>query len=161
MKLKEWAITNQPDKDLIYGEAYWEQIMFIRDSIGNIFAFSYKEYEEFRDTILVIGEHMSKSVKLPVYQFTWKDVIVTLRNNFYDWKVSVEAIFPLEIPSIRLFKDYVQNPLHCEGFPKEFVYGAYSLNHSKFTIELNHKACVLYTFLYLLMLSVTKENSRT
>lgn len=55
------------------------------------------DYEDYRDGAVVIGEHMSKSVCLPVYEMRREDLGLRLvmRNNFHDWKLSVDSARPI------------------------------------------------------------------
>lgn len=152
--LQEWSLNNQPAEDLIYKTGYWEQIYFVRDTIAGMLA---ETLEEYKTIVKVISSHRSKSVRLPVYRIELKDgTAFTMRDNFYDWKVSVESYLDsnglphdIDVDFTGLF-DYKAtiHSCYCEGFPEELVYGSYADNKSKFTIELpdNYR---LFTFFWL------------
>jgi len=85
----------------------------------------------------VVGEHTSKSVKLPVVMFDRSDLNLqlVLRNNFYDWKLSVISMRPITADFSDLFccnppskedLGYL-HPVYFEGFPKEYIFSYYSL----------------------------------
>ena len=102
---------------------------------------------------MVISTHVSKSVKFPVYQIELKEygIEIILRNNVYDWKVSIKSKKPLDFDYMGLFDPTkVINPIYCEGFPKDKVYGSYEQNHAEFTFEMGSDYYKLYTFFFLL-----------
>jgi hypothetical protein len=148
-QLQPWANEHEPAEALIYGKRYWEQIIFVRDVLTSVFARSYEQYRQLSDNIRVIGTHRSKSVELPVYQLTLDNgVVITMRHNFYDWKVSISSPREIEMDFMSLASaTYVINPVYCEGFPREVVYGSYAQNRKQFTLEIGqeHK---LYTFMW-------------
>lgn len=137
------------DDNLIYKKPAICQECFVRDVIGGLL----------HTPIFVISHHRSKSISLPVYGFRMRNGIkVIMRNNFYNWKVSIE------LPTIALDKNYLDidlfsdgvnaniNSCYCEGFKEEWVYGRYESNSDnclKFTVELlnDYK---LYMMLFLL-----------
>ena len=134
--------------------------MFVRDGVGsaNCLAAGLRVHLRAK----VISEHMSKSVHLPVYQFERPDLGLrfTLRNNFYNWKLSVESEVPLTTDFSCLFPtrmpkdpEYQGNALadcYFEGFPKDRIFGYYESNPRKFSAEIwdNYS---LMTVLYLIM----------
>lgn len=156
-KLQEWAITNEPKKEMIYYKGYWDQIIFIRDRIPSLLARSvpnvysnkgHKLYDEIKESLSVINTHMSKSILLPVYYTECKNTKIILRDNFYNWKVSVISDIPVEHNFNGLIdEDETINPIYCEGFPEELVFGRYKNNDGKFTVEIGDNYN-LYTFLF-------------
>jgi hypothetical protein len=146
-----WIRVNDPDPRLIYAERLGEQICFVRDRLCRVLFPNSQDFLANPPT--VISTHFSKSLKLPVYQIDLKKygVEIVLRNNFYDWKVSVKSDAPLDFDTMGLFDPtcYVTS-IYCEGFPEEKVYGSYSADNSKFTVEIRSDYD-LYTFMYLLM----------
>jgi hypothetical protein len=86
----------------------------------------------------VVGLHNSKSIDLPVYKIEYNDKIFYLRNNFYNWIVSVISETPIEIKLLEKFdKDNTIPHVYCEGFKKEWVFGKYKDNHKQFTFLIN------------------------
>jgi len=145
-----WMRVNEPKKDLIYGERIWTQVSFVRDVLCNLWMPDYEYWDD--NPVLVISTHMSKSVRLPVYQINLEKygLEIVLRNNFHDWKVSIKSKRPLEFDYMELFDPTeVFYSQFCEGFPKSKVYGSYEQNQSQFTIEIVSQYN-LYTFMFLL-----------
>lgn len=145
-----WVRVNEPSKDLIFGSGLGTQVCLVRDQICRLLYNSYEEWAS--NPPMVISTHRSKSVKLPVYQIILKQygIKIVLRNNFYDWKISIKSEVPLDFDFMGLF-DYSKEwaACYCEGFPKDDVYGSYSSSCTHFTFELNTHY-ELYTFAYLL-----------
>ena len=144
LKLTDWFKENQPNEELKWSGQDECQVYFIMHTIQAILANSAAEYSSLQNAISVLSTHSSKGVKLPVYDFTWKDIRFILRNNFYDWKVSV--ILPDDVDwtqkewknlfrkDERIFYGY------CQGFPEDIVFGSFLDNPKKFTIELSGDA---------------------
>lgn len=150
--LLSWCRVNEPGDEMLWKDKYCEQILFIRDDINAIFYGN--DYEEYKNNpVMVIGTHRSKSIVLPVYRIYLKDhgVIMILRNNFYDWKISVISKVDLNVDFIGLFDEKEKvNPLFCEGFTPDRVFGSYSKSKKQFTLELSNSSYKLYTFMFLL-----------
>ena len=101
-----WIRVNTPDDKLICKDGQGKQVVFIRDTIVRHMFYEgewdSKRYDEFQPK--VISTHMSKSVLLPVMEIYLKEygILLTLRNNFYNWNISVESehevIFDRELP---------------------------------------------------------------
>lgn len=154
-----WSRVNYPENTLIYKDAFYDQIKFVRDVISDKLIFADKNWNEHEEP-QVIGSHSSKSVKLPVFKITREDrgIEFILRCNIYDWKISVCSKTPLDFDFMGLFdKDTVVSPYCCEGFPKDKVYGSYSQDHSKFTVEFTSEYNV-YVFFFLLRNYLGIEN---
>lgn len=148
--LLTWSRANEPDKNLIYERGFWDQVLFIRDNINSIFYETYDEYMS--NPVLVINTHVSKSVKLPVYEINVEKygLKILLVNDFYEWSVSVISDIPLNIDVKGLFdinkKIY---SAYCKGFKEENVLDSFKENKQQFTFQTsdNYK---LYTLLYLI-----------
>jgi len=144
MKLQEWANANNPDDNLKWKDSFWRQIIFVRDTIPRVLwreGFDphkwFEEYSNIDDMVQVISTHTSKSIKCPVYQLKFRGMTFTMRDNFYDWKVSVTSRIPLDIDFEELFDGSKEiHHVYCEGMSE--VYGAFDNNKSKFTIELSN-----------------------
>lgn len=145
-----WMRVNHPSEQLIYGKKLGSQLCFVRDKLCNVLNPDYKYWD--KNPPLVISHHYSKSVKLPVYQIKLKEygIELTLRNNFYDWKISVNSIKELNLNWMGIFDTTKEIPhIFCEGFPKDKVFSSYTNNHSQFTLEICSDYDV-YTFAFLL-----------
>jgi len=135
LDLQTWALENEPENKSEDGRRpwhFWEGsgILFIRDDIVRYLLGTVKEIVEDGLEVMVISEHTSKSVKLPVMQFVWRDIEFTLRNNYHDWKISVRSPEPLEIDWHGLLptSDYLMQACYFEGFPKDLVFSLYHEN---------------------------------
>lgn len=155
MKLEAWANAHQPDEKLIYKDGYWDQIIFVRDTLAGLLAATYEEYEALQaNGITVISSHTSKSVCLPVFNIRLADgTAFTLRYNFHNWKVSVDSSRNVDADFMGLFDPVLQiHSVYCEGFPKELVYGPYAESKRQFTVELsagnNHVFMFFWIFAY-------------
>lgn len=152
VQLQEWANDNVPDEKLYWKDEFWTQIVFVRDRIARLFAKDYDDLCAIRENRLkVISVHRSKSVLLPVYRLELENgMAFTMRNNFYDWKVSVESPDDVSINFEDLFRQNNTIPsMYCEGFPENLVFGAFPENRRQFTVELSGDF-QLYTFLWLI-----------
>ena len=147
--LLSWSRVNYPDDNMLYKDSYWNQIMFVRDKLPYLLAEGYEDFKKI--TINVMGTHTSKSIVLPVYEMTIPRVGMKLimRNNFYDWKVSVISEEEVDIKPGDLFRDREIHKVYCEGFKQEYVFGRYSDNKKQFTVELDDDS-KLVIFLYLI-----------
>lgn len=75
------------DEKLIYKKASEKQMRFVRDRIC-LYLLHVPCFK--------VSWHTSKSCLLPVYGFTMRNGIkVICRENFYDWKLSIELPKPL------------------------------------------------------------------
>lgn len=102
------------------------------------------------EDMIVCSSHTSKSCKLPVVKaMVTPGVMVILRGNFYDWKVSVAGDKPLT----GMDSDWLFDPdneiatCYFEGFQDNWCFGSYSNNQSEFSVELDYNPLALYTFL--------------
>lgn len=123
-----------------------------------------------RETAWVIGEHTSKSVRLPVYSLERQDLglQIVLRDNYHDFNVSVlsETLiaasllqgFELDYSSdeerARFPNGYTPGSAwgYCffQGFPEEVQFGPHRENPRKFSLSIQN-AYEVYTFVWLLM----------
>ena len=153
--LQEWISKNIPDDKMLWKNSAIDQAGFVRDRIlCALKGKDQQEFQEIKSTFMVISEHTSKSITLPVYSFTWRGVVFIFRDNFYDWKVSVQS--ENEIAGIDGFDLFdpkkTINSCYCEGFKDEWVFPAYNDNKENFTVEIrsNHD---LYCFFKILTCS--------
>ena len=140
--LTYWIRKWELDDNLIYKKASERQAQFVEHKIcGNLL----------KACGFVISKHMSKSCILPVYYIKARNGIrLTMRCNFYDWKVSVEIPDGYDnLPANYLPMDCMSHSMvehsgekipscYCEGFKKEWCFDAYNPQqpNKKFTIEI-------------------------
>lgn len=146
-----WARENEPSKEMIYYDGYWDQIIFIRDKIR--FLLGVEGHGEVNDKIRVVGTHTSKSIKLPVYELDLKEKFglrIFIRCNFHDWKVSIQSEKEIDCDFLDIFEeDKPISYLYCEGMTKDQIFGMYNENKKEFTVEIyNHFK--LFTFMWIL-----------
>ena len=150
-QLQEWAMANQQADTLIYKDGYWDQIMFVRDTIAGLLSSTWEEYQIVQASARVISTHTSKSVLLPVFRLELADgTAFTMRCNYYNWKVSVSSPCAVEADFMGLFDpDERIHNVYCEGFLDELVYGPYRENKGQFTIELPSGNYHLFMFFWI------------
>ncbi len=137
--LLAWVRENSSDEKYKFAEAKSDQIVFLRDKcFMDIFRGHIKAIE-------VISTHTSKSVVLPVYHIMLNDgTEFILRDNFYDWKVTVRSDKEFDLP-LDLFSGSSQNAdsnkissSYCEGFDDSWILPIYTKeNRSGFTVEVS------------------------
>lgn len=149
--LLSWLRKDVIDDKMYYKKpAEWQEI-FVRDDVClgllNV-------------PVFAISTHCSKSITLPVYGFTMRNGIkVICRDNFYDWKVSVQIPDNYEVIKNAIPEDLVNDgykndisDCYFEGFKKEWCFPAYNPDNTeqhKFSIEV-YGDYRLYTLLYIL-----------
>jgi len=171
-------LAEHKETDLIYAKSKdgprLEQVHFIRDTIASLFwaGIHYDDIpnsmpprEDCKEVATVISEHRSKSVRLPVYSLTRQDIglQLTLRYNYYNWKLSVLSSVPVEADFSGLFyttppiePEYTGDSLsdvYFEGFPYERIFGYYCNDKCKFSAEIYSNEA-LYTTVFLMMRSL-------
>ncbi len=139
---REWLA--EADANLLYKKSAEAQIMFVRDDLGRALASSWQQWSGEDENgeggaVTVIGEHRSKSVRLPVYHVALPGIELVLRDNFYNWKVSVRSDAPIHnVVGWGLFREDEEiHGVYCEGFPREWVHGPYAKDSRRFTVELS------------------------
>jgi hypothetical protein len=145
-----WVRVNVPDESLIYAKQFANQVVFVRDILGRLLW--YDVIERVSNQPNVISTHVSKSVKLPVYQIIHKKfgLEIVLSNNFYYWVVSIKSEKPISLDFMGLFDETDEVPYYfCYGFPRDKVYGSYVSNNSKFTFEIRDEY-QLYVVIFLI-----------
>ena len=157
--LSAWIRVNEPDKSLSYGKYLKRQVYFVRNYLYLMMTEDYLERRE--NPPMVISTHVSKNVKIPVYQFNLKNygMEIILWSNFYTWIISINSEKPVECDFMELFDPEKVIPhYYCEGVPKNKVFGCYEKNHSQFTLEITFFQEV-YVFFFLLKhyLGIGKE----
>lgn len=154
--LMEWFNEHQPATDLLWRNGAIDQFIFVRDRLPPLFGLLYKSLDD-PPYVRVVGAHHSKSVELPVYSIKVPEVEVRMRNNFYNWVVSVKA--EQHVPDIFghiLSKDNRTGPvqlIYAEGFTEDWIFKpwhARAMGPCKFSLTLSRSDYQLFTFLYLL-----------
>jgi hypothetical protein len=140
--LQEWISNQVVADEMLWKGAFGEQVSFIRDSLTPIVCWGL-HYSLNEQAATVISTHTSKSIRLPVVQIARPDMDLRLivRENFYNWKLSVISSVPIEVNFDGLFQttppvepDYTGNPLasvYFEGFPENLVFGYYAPSDKK------------------------------
>lgn len=130
---------------MLWKGAFGEQVMFIRDTLAALVSVGL-DYED-RVVPQVISTHRSKSLTLPVVSLDRPDLglRLILRNNFYNWKMSVISERPIVADYGAIFytsppvePTYTGNPLadcYFEGFPADLIFGYLSENPRRFSAE--------------------------
>jgi hypothetical protein len=139
--LQEWITANHPKEKMIWKESWSKQVCFVRDEIPRFLSDNYDSYKTISENITVISTHTSKSISLPVYCIKANGDKFILRNNFHDWKVSVETynMHKIDFGSLGLFNIESQvHQVYCEGFKPEWVYKPYADDKFKYTLEINN-----------------------
>lgn len=161
-----WIRLYHAEEKYLYAKAQEDQVCFIRDKICPLFydmkysnkvmqdPVAYNRYFTYIDNFCkVIGTHMSKSVVLPVYNFKSEKlgIEVTIRGNFYDYKVSIQSNNPINFDFMNLVDTKEQiNPIYCEGMEAlNKVFDCYNNNHKAFTFEITDEYN-LYTLMFML-----------
>lgn len=138
------------------------QAMFVRDQVAPIVVRP-KQHDWQADPkgtpdrldnyVHAVSVHWSKSVLLPVYYIDARSSIgceFWLRNNWYDWKLSVRSEQPVPDVFMRLIqRGKTIHDVYFEGFEKDWIFGSYADNPCKFSLELGGDT-ELTTFMMLL-----------
>ena len=140
------------NKGLIYEEAANKQVMWVRDKLINAISRSLWEKELRNNGIpkfFVVGEHRSKSCALPVYYINLGFVRLVMRNNFYDWNISVDS----DSPIIGDIQDTINSDTYCffQGFPSDWKFSQYDVmnNNKRFSFWVTSDE-ELFVFFWLL-----------
>jgi hypothetical protein len=141
--IQEWMQDHPVGLEMLWKGAAGNQLRFTRDTITGLVGVGLETMEERELVGRVISQHRSKSIELPVYEWSRPDLGLRLiaRENFYNWKLSVISNYPIEADFSGLFHttppvepDYTGNPLasvYFEGFPEDLVFGYYAESDKK------------------------------
>lgn len=116
--LLQWMRSWEIPETRIYRKAAENQACFVRDKLCQ---------DLLHVPVFVVSTHTSKSIKLPVYRFRMQNgIIVTMRENFYGWVVSLKSPFEINLPEDIVHGDGGGNgdvtSCYCEGFKEDWVY---------------------------------------
>lgn len=179
--LQAWISEHVAADEKLWKSAWGQQAEFLRDELQHLVGagLSYPKYKE-AEIARVISTHRSKSIDLPVVEFARLDLGIRfiVRNNFYNWKLTVLSEKPIEADFGALFytepppePDYTGDKLHAvyfEGFPGDLVRGYYSQNKSEWSAEI-HGDYAMWMVIHLCMRAIgalrtakyhTKESHR-
>ena len=88
--LLQWMRSSEIDDSMCWKNAAERQMCFVRDVLCT---------NLLKVPVFVVSTHMSKSILLPVYRFRLQNgIIVTARENFYGWSVSIKSPFVVNLP---------------------------------------------------------------
>lgn len=146
--LGQWVRENQPEEKMIWKSAFHDQMNFLLNVLPEAIASSLQEKEAIEMSMHVISTHMSKSIILPVVQINLRDgTIILLRNNFQDWKVSINSPKDLYFNPMDTFDPEKKvDSVYCEGFPWEMVFESYSQDKRRFTFEISDNYALFTCF---------------
>jgi len=143
LTLTEWWGENIPNDQMLWKTSLEHQIGVIKSIPLILYSaeqadskYIFKKYLEYGDSVTVINTHTSKSILCPVYKIVWRGITFILRNNFYNWKISVDSLFDIKVDFENIFEDSSIHRVYCEGFSSKDVFGSYSSNNKQFTVEL-------------------------
>jgi len=152
MLLTDWIENNKPYDDMLWKEAFWDQIHFVNSNLCALLCGGERLdddalYKEYKTLVRVVSSHTSKSIVCPVYQISWKGFVFIMRYNFFNWKVTVEAPYSLkDIDFEDIFEiDSEISSCYCEGMG-ENIYSSFLKNPQQFTIELQDKNEMYFFF---------------
>jgi hypothetical protein len=163
--LQAWANANQPGDQMRFKDGFWGQVTFVRDHLVSLVG-SGLYWRDAERIATVVSTHTSKSIRLPVYRLARADLAIAiyLRNNFYDWKLSVVSETPIGASFDGLFHttppigpDYTGDELasvYFEGFPREIVFGYFGASDTRKWSAAIRGDTALWATLFLLMRSV-------
>lgn len=136
MDLQEWISAQVVDDEMLWKGAFGHQMMFLRDTLRPLIGVGLS-YRKKQHIAHVISTHRSKSIVLPVVEYRRPDLGIrfVVRENFYNWKLSVISNEAIDADFSGLFKtkppidpSYTGNPLsgvYFEGFPGALIFDYY------------------------------------
>lgn len=132
--LLQWMRGQEIKDEMIWKKDAIAQECFVRDSLCRYLL---------HVPVFVVSTHMSKSILLPVYRFRIQNgIIVTARENFYGWVVSIKSPFPVSLPQDLVHGDGAEHNedithCYCEGFKEDWVYpyGCEDVRLTTFRVE--------------------------
>ena len=126
---EQWLKDNQPHPGMMWNEARLRQINDIRILMEETLA-------SINPIISVVSTHKSKSIVLPVYLVETQTQQFILRDNFYNWTLSVirksENYYRLRDI---INRDEIISSCYCEGFESCWTFGSYNMDPTMFTCQ--------------------------
>lgn len=147
--IQAWIDQQIVGDDMLWKGAWGHQLEFLRDDLQPLVSagLSWRKSRE-AEIARVISTHTSKSIQLPVVEFARPDLGVRfiVRNNFYNWKLTVLSERPIEAdfgpvfytkppPEPEYTGDHL-HPVYFEGFPRDLVRGYWSQNKCEWSAEI-------------------------
>ena len=133
--LLQWMRSSEIDDSMCWKNAAERQMCFVRDVLCT---------NLLQVPVFVVSTHTSKSILLPVYRFRLQNgIIVTARENFHGWVVSIKSPFVVNLPEDLVHGDEKNGDVthsYCEGFKEDWVYpyGVKDVRLSTFRVESNY-----------------------
>jgi hypothetical protein len=180
ISLRDWMEANLPRDEMLWRGSAVDQMVFVRETLNQL-VWTGVPWAD-RGEPMVISTHRSKSIDLPVYELSRPDVGIRLvmRDNFYNWKLSVLSERPLDVdlsglckttpPVDRNYTGDALSEVYFEGFPSNLVFGYLDASdRRRFSAELFGREGV-WTAVFLIMRSAgaikpqrwhTRETHRT
>lgn len=168
MDLQEWISSQVVADEMRWKGAFGAQMMFMRDTLRPLIGagLSWRKKQHIAH---VISTHRSKSIVLPVVEYRRPDLGLrfVVRENFYNWKLSVVSKEPIDADFDGLFRttppidrEYTGNPLspvYFEGFPAALIFDYH--HHPGSTIPTQWSAEIwgdqpMWTTIFLIMRSL-------
>ncbi len=139
--LMDFWLANQPKDNLIYKDTAWRQRDYF-EKMGHMLERVSGQSVELE----VAGSHRSKSVILPVVEFKLPNASIVVRDNLYNFAVSVTSPGkPVPKAMLDAVSDgEATSACYCEGFPQERVYGSQDQNPEQFTTHIWDKDLFSY-----------------
>lgn len=168
--IQEWMNEQMVGDEMLWKGAWGHQLKFLRDEfVMGLCGAGIEYYRDREEIARVISTHRSKSIDLPVVEVSRPDLGLRMivRNNFYNWKLSVVSEKPIEVDFSGLFHTtppidpaYTGDSLascYFEGFPQDRIFGYFSKSNRKFSADIgnNNELCIV-TFLILRHLGAIK-----
>jgi hypothetical protein len=169
-KLQHWLMTHQPSDNMLYKEAWWKYLTFIRsDIIEDMFYWPMvcnlrgdfeKQKRLMSENYEIVGTHWSKSIEHPVILMRYKGAEIVFRYNFYDYEITVISDKELEFPDA-LF-DKKKKTFYYQGFPEKYqIKTSYAESKKRFSVELSPQCQYkFYTFMFLLKAQLDEKNKK-
>lgn len=142
--LREWIESNRPKEEMLWKDAFWEQISFMRSCVGALLAHNGEEY---RELVQVVGTHTSKSIVCPIYyiHLEKEKIDIWMRYNFYNWNVTIHSrLKAIDCDFLGVVDDRNYGYCFCEGM-EQWKEGPMSNSKFKFTVHIsNHYECYVF-----------------
>jgi len=154
--LQAWINETVIKDEMLWKRSAENQVLFLRDKIPSALCIDYEDFKKTKEGIIDISIHISKSIVLPVYEIKWNGWTFIMRDNFYDWKVSI--IVPKnhkeqDIKNIDFMEIFDKNlkihSVYCEGFDDNWVFPPIEKSPMEFTIEIRNEY-KLYMFFWII-----------
>lgn len=167
--LQIWAMEHRPKEEMIWKQAFWDNLILWREKIIPMFhprkndfeTWSHdhklwkedqkRYYNHLNENHFVIGEHWSKSIRCPVVKILYKGCEIVFRENFYGYEIAIISPVDLDFTryddSLFLMK---KGSYYYQGIPEEYqLETTYNEDHKQFItcVDNNYQ---FYTFMFLL-----------